>query len=426
MRGVEDSSARSAPSILRQDPPAGASTSQLLDRAGHRAVAVVHFADGVRLRLDTGMTGFDSHLVPRAVRGRVLPERRHLGACTSSRRSSWPGSTRPTAEIFHAVGMLAFDRDMLSPLLNLGWFVGCLFACWCIGRPYGVAPWSLALGAIALSVPALADQAGEARNDIVGIFFLLAAVAIALNAWRAPQRTGEERGGCRAGRAARRRPRRRASPPGRSSTSCCPPRSSSSASRASRRAGARWRPSRRRRSPPSPAAATGTCATSSTPATRCPGSTASARSRCRPPSRRSAAAKRHSVLGYLTDGRSGRTGSCPGLHDGLGSLWPLLARALAAGRPAPALPAARRGEARRSRVAGARRPGGRRSPGSSRRPRPRAPTACRAASSPASATSRPALVLGLALLPIVLPRATPSGGHGTPPERADTQSAELD
>jgi hypothetical protein len=29
----------------------------------------------------------------------------------------------------------------------------------------------------------LSDQAGEARNDIVGIFFLLAAVAVALNAW---------------------------------------------------------------------------------------------------------------------------------------------------------------------------------------------------------------------------------------------------
>ena len=87
-------------------------------------------------------------------------------------------------EIFHAAGMLAFGRDLLSPFLNLGWFLGCLFACWCIGRPYRVAPWSLALGAIALSVPALADQAGEARNDIVGIFFLLAAVALALNASR--------------------------------------------------------------------------------------------------------------------------------------------------------------------------------------------------------------------------------------------------
>jgi hypothetical protein len=41
----------------------------------------------------------------------------------------------------------------------------------------------LALTAVALSLPALADQAGEARNDIVGIFFLLAAVAVVLNAW---------------------------------------------------------------------------------------------------------------------------------------------------------------------------------------------------------------------------------------------------
>jgi hypothetical protein len=43
----------------------------------------------------------------------------------------------------------------------------------------------LALTAVALSLPALSDQAGEARNDIVGIFFLLAAVAVALNAWEA-------------------------------------------------------------------------------------------------------------------------------------------------------------------------------------------------------------------------------------------------
>jgi hypothetical protein len=85
-----------------------------------------------------------------------------------------------SSEVVHAIGMLAFDRDILSPLLNLGWFLGCLLAAWCIGRRYGVAPWSLGLAAIALSVPALSDQAGEARNDIVGIFFLLAAVAILL------------------------------------------------------------------------------------------------------------------------------------------------------------------------------------------------------------------------------------------------------
>jgi hypothetical protein len=146
------------------------------------AIAVIHFAAGIKTRLSTGMTGFDSTW--------------YHGPFTAGFFQS--GNTwdlhfiapqflawfyPANSEIFHAVGMLAFGRDLLSPLLNLGWFVGCLVACWCIGRPYRVAPWSLALGAIALSVPALADQAGEARNDIVGIFFLLAAVAIALNAW---------------------------------------------------------------------------------------------------------------------------------------------------------------------------------------------------------------------------------------------------
>jgi hypothetical protein len=87
------------------------------------------------------------------------------------------------AETLHAAGMLAFDRDVLSPLLNLGWLAGCLLALWCIGRPFRVELLSLTLGALMLMLPAFADQAGEARNDIVGAFFLLAAVAIAVNAW---------------------------------------------------------------------------------------------------------------------------------------------------------------------------------------------------------------------------------------------------
>jgi hypothetical protein len=164
-------------------------------------VAVIHFAPGVKTRLSTGMTGFDStwYHGPFAAGFFQSGDTWQLHFI-APQFLAWfyPAN----GEIFHAVGMLAFDRDLLSPLLNLGWFVGCLVACWCVGRPYGVAPWSLALGAIALSVPALADQAGEARNDIVGIFFLLAAVAIALNAWtdagaQAEEGLGEE--GARAG-----------------------------------------------------------------------------------------------------------------------------------------------------------------------------------------------------------------------------------
>jgi hypothetical protein len=151
------------------------------------AITLVHFATGVKTRLSTGMTGFDStwYHGPFAAGFFQSADTWDLHFI-APQFLAWfyPAN----GEIFHAVGMLAFDRDVLSPLLNLGWLVGCLVACWCIGRPYRVAPWSLALGAIALSAPALADQAGEARNDIVGIFFLLAAVAIALNAYASPLR----------------------------------------------------------------------------------------------------------------------------------------------------------------------------------------------------------------------------------------------
>jgi len=143
------------------------------------ALAVVHFAAGVKTRLSTGMTGFDStwYHGPFAA-GFFQSGDTWTLHFIAPQFLAWfyPANS----EVLHGVGMLAFSRDVLSPLLNLGWFMGCLVAAWCIGRPYGVAPWSMALAAIALSVPALSDQAGEARNDIVGIFFLLAGVAIAL------------------------------------------------------------------------------------------------------------------------------------------------------------------------------------------------------------------------------------------------------
>ncbi len=157
------------------------------------AIALLHFANGVRLRLDTGMTGFDSTWYHGPFAAGF-----HQSGNTWDLHYIAPQFLAwfypANSELIHAIGMNAFDRDLLSPLLNVGWLLGCLLACWCIGRPYRVAPWSLALGAVALSVPALSDQAGEARNDIVGIFFLLAAAAIVLNAWPAGDGRGERSG----------------------------------------------------------------------------------------------------------------------------------------------------------------------------------------------------------------------------------------
>jgi hypothetical protein len=180
-------------------PPAGGAPKvATLVALAIAAAAVVKFGAEVKVKLGTGMTGFDStwYHGPFAAGFMQTGDTWSLHFI-APQFLAWfyPANS----EVLHAVGMNAFDRDLLSPLLNLGWFVGCLVACWCIGRPYRVAPWSLAFGAVALSVPALADQAGEARNDIVGIFFLLVAVAIALNAW-AVRAEGKDGAGTDGGR----------------------------------------------------------------------------------------------------------------------------------------------------------------------------------------------------------------------------------
>ena len=361
------------------------------------ALAVVHFADGVRLRLDTGMTGFDCTWYHGPFAAGFFQSGDTWGLhYIAPQFLAWfyPANS----EIFHAVGMNAFDRDILSPLLNLGWFVGCLLACWCIGGPPGRA---LVTGPRS----GRAQRAGALRPGGRGAqrprrHLLPARRDRDRPQRRAPGRAGEQGGplstgalalvGLAAGLAA-----------GTKLNFLLPARSSSSGSPRSRRGGGgapwaaagwgRW-----------PAVATGTCATSSTQATRCPGSTTSARSRCRLPTRRSAAAKPTASSATSPTARSGRTGSCPASTMGSGSLWPLLLAAALAGLCSPR-PRARSVGAGCDPVLPSR-PVGRSppSPGWSLRPRPPAPRACPTASSPASATSRPALVLGLALLPTAL------------------------
>jgi hypothetical protein len=86
------------------------------------------------------------------------------------------------SEVLHAVPILAFDRDIVSPVLNLGLLAMGLLASWCIGRPYGLGPQALLGGAVALGAQMLVEfQAGESLNDITGVSFVLAAAAILVN-----------------------------------------------------------------------------------------------------------------------------------------------------------------------------------------------------------------------------------------------------
>jgi hypothetical protein len=90
------------------------------------------------------------------------------------------------SEVLHALGILFFDRDSVSPLLNLGLLSMALLAAWCIGRPYGLGPQALIGASVALGSQSLVEfQAGEALNDITGVAFVLAAVAVLVNGYAA-------------------------------------------------------------------------------------------------------------------------------------------------------------------------------------------------------------------------------------------------
>lgn len=139
------------------------------------------FTAGIAERLGTGMTGFDSTWYHGPFAAGIAQSGDTWSLhFLAPQFLSW--FYPQNSEVIHAIGMAGFGNDLMSILINLIWFAGCLLAAWCIGRPYGAAPLSMAGVALIIGSTAMADQAGEARNDIVGTFFLLAAVAVMVNA----------------------------------------------------------------------------------------------------------------------------------------------------------------------------------------------------------------------------------------------------
>lgn len=96
--------------------------------------------------------------------------------------SFYPANT----EVLHAIPILTFARDFLSPLLNLGFLALGLLSAWAVGRPYGLSPHALLGAAVVLGAETMTNfQAGEALNDIGGVAFLLGAVAVLVNGYAA-------------------------------------------------------------------------------------------------------------------------------------------------------------------------------------------------------------------------------------------------
>jgi hypothetical protein len=93
------------------------------------------------------------------------------------------------SELLHAAGIVLFNRDIASPLINFGWLGLTFAAAWSIGRPYGVAPLSLTAVAIAMDTgPMVPREAGTPATDTAPVALLLAAAAILINAWASRER----------------------------------------------------------------------------------------------------------------------------------------------------------------------------------------------------------------------------------------------
>lgn len=129
-------------------------------------------------RVGTGMTGFDSTWY----HGPIAAEFIETGDVFQLHAIAPQFLTwfyPHNSELFHATADMLFGGDLPSLAINILWFGGCLLAGWAIGSGRSSAPLSMAGVALAVGSFAFADQAGEARNDLAGTFFLLGGVGVA-------------------------------------------------------------------------------------------------------------------------------------------------------------------------------------------------------------------------------------------------------
>ena len=146
-------------------------------------VVAAHWGMGTQLGLDIGMylPNTTWHNAPFAARFVQEAQVGSLHFTEALRLTVW--FYPQNSELLHSAGILFIGSDFLSPLINIGWMSLCLLAAWCFGRPYGAA--AAAVLAIAVILDAemlLLYQPGDAKNDIGGLFFLLASATILVNA----------------------------------------------------------------------------------------------------------------------------------------------------------------------------------------------------------------------------------------------------
>ena len=142
------------------------------------ALVVVHWAHPTSQAIDQGMYYQDTTWYHMSFSARFA-QTGHIGPLHFTDPLKLAAWFYPqNSELLHGVGIAFLKTDFLSPLMNLIWVALCLLAAWCVGRPYAIGGVTLLGAAVVLDSEMLVgSQAGQAPNDVMGLFFLMAAIA---------------------------------------------------------------------------------------------------------------------------------------------------------------------------------------------------------------------------------------------------------
>lgn len=154
------------------------------------AVVFLQWGLAVKLSLDGGMFNFDTLWTDMPLAAQIAQSHSVTGLhYTGTVFTNWSWLYPENANLTQGVGILLLGRDTLAPFLNLAWLLLAFLAAWCIGQPYGRGSLSVAGVAVVLDAETmLVREAGTAKTDVMAAAFLLAAVAVLVNAWRLEDR----------------------------------------------------------------------------------------------------------------------------------------------------------------------------------------------------------------------------------------------
>jgi hypothetical protein len=143
--------------------------------AGATALVAAQWASHVGYVAGHGMTHVDTLIYHMPAAALWSQQGRFVELGVGSVQQFYPYN----AELLHGIAAMAFGRDVMSPLLNIGWGLFAALAAWCIGRSRGAAPLALLGLMVVVGLPSLTGtQPGQASTDIAGLALLLASVAL--------------------------------------------------------------------------------------------------------------------------------------------------------------------------------------------------------------------------------------------------------